>query len=458
MLKNIFTNKDLRTKIFITLLVLVLYKIATYIPAPGINRDVLDAIIGSSDIFNLTSMVSGGAINQFSIVALGVMPYITASIIIQLLAFDVSKTLTEWKNQGEMGQKKTKRFTIYLAMVIALIQSVALTIGFNAYSEVGLLTNDVWWSYVIIALILTLGTGLLILGSKWIDNKGIGNGMSIIILGGILMIFPSNMIMLYQTFDFSGDNLFIEIIKAILLLLLFLILLVFVVFVSLSERRIPIKSTNNMKTTVGKENQNFLPFKLLAIGVIPVIFASSLVIIPTTVASFFPGNSIATFVSNNFALDDWLGMLFYVVFITLFTFFYMFIQLSPEKIADNLSKSNSFVPGIRPGNETEMYFKDILLRLSLVGSIILGTIAIIPTILSKILTLPLSVQIGGTSLIILVSVGLDVYKRIDVANKSQEMKKYSGIFTTRSSSDNLGNNTSNNSKKLNLDSKNKPKK
>ena len=211
MLKNIFTNKDLRTKIFITLLVLVLYKIATYIPAPGINRDVLNAVIGSSDIFNLTSLVSGGAINQFSIVALGVMPYITASIIIQLLAFDVSKTLTEWKNQGEMGQKKTKRVTVYLAMVIALIQATALTVGLNAYSDVGLLNNDAWWSYVIIALVLTGGTGLLILSSKWIDKKGLGNGMSIIILGGILMILPSNLIMLYQTFDFSGDMVFIEI-------------------------------------------------------------------------------------------------------------------------------------------------------------------------------------------------------------------------------------------------------
>lgn len=424
MFKTILKNPDIQKRIGITLLVLIIYKIGIYITVPGIDKDLLKSFLGSSEAFNMTNLISGGALTQYSIFALGVMPYIMASIIIQLLSFDVVPRLTELRNQGAMGEKELKRITNYLAIGLAFVQGLAMSIAFNRFAE-GFVKNDVWWSYLLITVILTLGTVILILFGKWIDNKGIGKGMSVIILGSILMSIPSIIMMQYESLDFSGDGAFIEIIKTILIVLLLLSLLVFIVFVFLSERRIPIKSSNNLQAQMrlGTEGiKNYLPFKLLAVGVIPVIFASSFIYLPGMIAQINPSSDWASFVVTYFSLSHWVGILIFAVIIFIFTYFYMFIQLNPEKIAENLSKSNSFIPGIRPGKDTEEYLKSTLIRICTISAFILSIVSILPTILTNTLNAPTLLQLGGISFIIMVSASLEMYSQLKLEKQKEETK------------------------------------
>lgn len=423
-----------KQKILLTIILLTIYKIGTFIPVPGIDSSSLQASLGSTDLGVLSGLMSGGALMTFSIFALGVMPYITASIIIQLLAYNVVPALTEMKKQGDYGKRKMKRITVISAIVLSFIQAISMTFMFSNIYD-GFIINNSWYNYLLIIVVLTLGSALLIWFGEIIDKKGIGNGLSILIFGSILMSLPSSLAQ-YAALNFtSTSELFIEIIKTLLLLLVVLALIAFVTFVTLSERQIPIKnivqsnasrmSTNEMmnnKENLNQQKSNYLPFKVIAAGVIPVIFASALMMIPSSIAQFNPDAGWSSIILNYLALDTLSGGFLYAVLIVLFTFFYTFLQLNPEEIASNLQKGQSFIPGIKPGEETSKYLNNVLFSLAILASIILVSISLLPLVISAFISLPLTIQIGGISLLIIVNVALDVQKTYKVSKKKEEQK------------------------------------
>ncbi len=426
-MKAFFSNQELRSKIIITLFLLMIYKVCVYITTPFINKDYLSSFTKQSDFFALSDLISGGALSQFSIFALGVMPYITVSIVIQLLSFNIVPVLSEWRKQGELGQRKTKSLTTILAIVVAFVQGIVVAVGFNSMYP-GIVSNDVWWVYSIIGTVLMLGTCALIYFGHIIDKKGIGNGMSIIIFGSILMSMPSTIGMYYESsIALAEDQLFIEISKAILILIVVISLFAFVVFISLSERRIPVHysvQTGNKQYSSGKSNSNVLPIKILSVGVIPVIFAAAIMVIPSGIAQMFPNANWSSFVVKHLSLNGVTGNILYIAIIMVFTYLYTLLQMNPKTMSRNLSESGAFIPSIRPGIKTEEYLKKMLIKMSTIAAFVLAFVAVIPTVLASLFNLPLSIQIGGVSLIIIVSVSLDVKKRIESYEQKSKLSSF----------------------------------
>lgn len=404
LIAKIYNNKDLRKRILFLMMCLLIYKVGTHITVPFVNSDLLKEIATGQGALSLVNSLNGGSLANFSIFAVGIMPYITASIIIQLLQMDIVPKLTEWKNQGEMGRKKIKKLTYVVTLVIAIIQSIVMSFGFNKLYP-GLVQNESVGIYLLIALILTLGTVFLIIMGELIDKKGIGKGISMIILSGVLMTLPNNLAMYYDTeFTNVGDALFISIIKTILLAIFVAALLVAIIVINGGERRIPIQQTSVNQSNLRK---SFLPIKINASGVIPVIFASALVTLPVTIANTF-NNKFSTFINEYISYTSVTGMILYALIIIGFTYFYTFTQMDPRNLAKSLKESGSHIPSIRPGKETEEYFTKVLTRLTLVGSLFLASVVMAPMILSHIVTLPQQLVFGGTSIIIIVTVVVDL--------------------------------------------------
>lgn len=404
LIAKIYNNKDLRKRILFLMMCLLIYKVGTHITVPFVNSDLLKEIATGQGALSLVNSLNGGSLANFSIFAVGIMPYITASIIIQLLQMDIVPKLTEWKNQGEMGRKKIKKLTYVITLVIAIIQSIVMSFGFNKLYP-GLVQNESIGIYLLIALILTLGTVALIIMGELIDKKGIGKGISIIILSGVLMTLPNNLAMYYDTeFTNVGDALFISIIKTILLAIFVAALLVAIIVINGGERRIPIQQTSVNQSNLRK---SFLPIKINASGVIPVIFASALVTLPVTIANTF-NNKFSTFINEYISYTSITGMILYALIIIGFTYFYTFTQMDPRNLAKSLKENGSHIPSIRPGRETEEYFTKVLTRLTLVGSLFLASVVMAPMILSHIVTLPQQLVFGGTSIIIIVTVVVDL--------------------------------------------------
>lgn len=412
-LSSVYKNKDLRKKIFVLLACLGLFKLGMHVYVPGINRSALDGF-AQDGLFSMMNTFTGGALANFSIFAVGIMPYITASIIIQLMQMDVIPILTEWRNQGAMGRKKLKKVTYVLTVIFALVQAALITVNLNVM-YIGLIKNPSVVTFVTITVVLTLGTVILVVMGEIIERKGIGKGISMIILAGILMTLPDNLAMYYETeFVGGGNDLFLSIIKTILLLLFVYTLLLSVIVVNGGERRIPIQSSNSGKFGNMSKNKSFLPMKINASGVIPVIFASALFMMPVTISQLIGDGVVTEWMQNYLGFNSFVGIAIYAAFIMMFTYFYAFIQVDPEKIADNLHKNNSFVPGIRPGKHTQEYFTRTLTRLTFVGSIFLATIAILPMVLGKVVVLPQQLMMSGTSLIIVVTIIVDLKSQLQV--------------------------------------------
>lgn len=406
--KSIFSVKDLRKRIGFVFLMLFLYKLGTYIVVPGIDSSMLKNLTEQGGMFGFANMISGGALQRFSIFAIGIVPYITASIVVQLLQMDVVPKLTEWTKQGEKGQKKTKKLTRYLAIGLSLVQAFGLSLSFNKLYP-GVVTNPTIGTYIMISLILTLGTVILMVMGELIEKKGIGQGMSVIITAGITMGIPTTLYMYYVSDIQNAANLFIAIIKTVLLVLVVAVLIIGIIFVQRAERRVPIQYPNQ---NMGNYRST-LPIKINSAGVIPVIFSVSILMFPMTIAQFFSGNPVAQFIIKYFNYNNPVGMAFYALMIILFAYFYAFVQMNPEKIAENLKKSGGFIPGIRPGKSTEKYISSILAKLTLVGAIFLTILAVTPMVIGNVAGLPSQIQIGGTSLIIIVGVALDVASRVN---------------------------------------------
>ncbi|MCM3741027.1 preprotein translocase subunit SecY [Oceanobacillus luteolus] len=414
-ISNFWRVADIRQKILFTLAMLIIFRLGTFIPVPFTDRAALDFITNQQNVFGFLNTFGGGALQNFSIFAMGIMPYITASIIMQLLQMDVVPKFTEWKKQGEMGRKKIAQVTRYFTIVLAFIQAIAMSVGFNAMAG-GLLIQDPGFvKFLVIALTLTAGTAFLMWLGEQITAHGVGNGISILIFAGIVAAVPNGVTQLVsQYFVNAGDELFINIIIVTIILLVVIAVTVGVIYVNQALRKIPIQYAKKLvnRSPVGGQSTH-LPIKVNAAGVIPVIFASAFMMAPTTIAGFYEGNSVANTIYNIFQFTEPIGMVIYAALIIAFTYFYTFVQVNPEQMAENLQKQSGYIPGIRPGHNTEMYLTRVIKRLTFVGALFLAAVSILPIILGSVANLPQSVQIGGTSLLIVVGVALTTMKQLE---------------------------------------------
>ncbi|WP_209125332.1 preprotein translocase subunit SecY [Alkalihalobacillus sp. BA299] len=420
-ISNIMRVGDLRRKVIFTLLMLVVFRIGTFIPVPGSNKDVLN-FYDQANAFGFLNTFGGGALGNFSIFAMGIMPYITASIVVQLLQMDVVPKFAEWAKQGEAGRRKLAQITRYGTIALGFIQALGMSIGFNTIFP-GLIPNPTVPTYLFIALVLTAGTAFLMWLGEQITAKGVGNGISIIIFAGIAAGIPNGVNQIYATqIENAGEQLFLSIVTVLILLLAVLAVVVGVIYVQQALRKVPVQYAKRLvgRSPVGGQSTH-LPIKVNAAGVIPVIFALSLFIFPPTVAGFFgTDNAIAYWVTQIFDYTQPIGMVLYALLIIGFTYFYTFIQVNPEQLAENLKKQGGYIPGIRPGKTTQEYITRILYRLTLVGALFLAVVSIIPVFFTTIMGLPPAIQIGGTGLLIVVGVALDTMKQIE----SQLIKRH----------------------------------
>ena len=402
-LKLIFdkNNKDLRKKIYFTLFCLFIFKLGTAVVVPGVDNENLNV-----GFLKLLDMMGGGAMQNFSIFALGVMPYITASIVMQLLQMDIIPYFTELSKQGQTGRNKINQITRILGIVLAFIQGYMFSFAFMPNGEVV--------DYLEVSLVLTAGTSFLLWIGDQITMKGIGNGISMIIMAGILASVPY---MFTQGWDALVDftttqTAFLGVISFIVFVAIYVFIMLAVLYMQLAERRIPVQYANKTTSSYGGK-QTYMPFRLNSAGVIPVIFASALISVPALIAQFSRNDSIMVFVNKWLSLSSVSGLILFILFTVAFTYFYTFVTIKPKELSENLQKNGGYVPGVRPGEETEKYVSKVLVRITVVGSIFLAVVAGLPYIFGFISTLPTTVSIGGTGLIIVVSVVLEAYKQLE---------------------------------------------
>lgn len=425
-LVSFFKTKEVRNKIFFTLAMLVIFKIGTYIPAPGVNPAAFDSQQGSQGVTDLLNTFGGGALKNFSIFAMGIMPYITASIVMQLLQMDIVPKFSEWAKQGDAGRKKLNNVTRYFAIVLAFIQSIGMAFQFNNYLKGQLIMDQSILSYLLIAVVLTAGTAFLIWLGEQITQFGVGNGISIIIFAGILSSLPSSLIQFYEQAFVGQDDTSMAWLKVIGLIIGMILLTVGAIYVLQAIRKIPIQYAKKQSAQRLGSQATYLPLKVNSAGVIPVIFAMAFFLLPRTLTLFFPDASWAQKVSDVANPSNNIGMIVYVVLIIAFTYFYAFVQVNPEKMADNLKKQGSYVPGIRPGEQTKKYITRVLYRLTFVGSIFLAVIAILPIIATKVMSLPQSIQVGGTSLLIVIGVAIETMKSLEAQVSQKDYRGFGG--------------------------------
>lgn len=425
-LVRFFTTKEVRNKIFITLAMLVIFKIGTYIPAPGVNPEAFNHPQGSQGATELLNTFGGGALKRFSIFAMGIMPYITASIVMQLLQMDIVPKFSEWAKQGEMGRRKINNVTRYFAIILAFIQSIGMAFQFNNYLGGKLIMDKSIMSYLLIAVVLTAGTAFLIWLGDQITQFGVGNGISLIIFAGILSTLPSSIEQFGQSLFVGQDDTSLAWLKIAGLIVALILLTVGAIFVLEAKRKIPIQYAKKQSTQRLGTQATYLPLKVNSAGVIPVIFAMAFFLLPRTLTLFFPKAEWAQNIADTANPSSNIGMIVYIVLIIAFAYFYAFVQVNPEKMADNLKKQGSYVPGIRPGEQTKKYITKVLYRLTFVGSIFLAVIAILPIVATKFMGLPQSIQIGGTSLLIVIGVAIETMKTLEAQVTQKEYKGFGG--------------------------------
>ena len=419
---KIWKNADLRKKILFTLMIFVVYRIGSYIPVPTINTSVLEAS-AQTPMLGFFDTLSGGALKRFSLFAMSISPYITASIVIQLLQMDVVPILSEWAKEGETGKRKLNQLTRYVTLVLAFVQAIAMSIGFDLGYQGILLESHSVITYLYIALTMTAGTAVMIFLADQITSKGIGNGTSMIIVAGILSRVPYMLNDLYTKYlvNITVSN----VLAFISVLALLALTIIAVIYLQSATRKLPIQYANRHNSAqLSGRKDSFIPLKLNSDGVIPVIFAASLVSLPLTVVNFLPESGVTNVIKAIFNYQQPIGFILYVVLIVAFTYFYAFVQVSPEKVAENLKKQGSYIPGVRPGVDTEEYLSKVLSRITFIGAIYLVVIAGLPIVFGAITDLPSSVEIGGTSLLIVVGVAIETAKQIQTKTMDQKYKGF----------------------------------
>ena len=415
LLKDAFKIKQVRSKILFTIFIILVFRIGTTITVPGINAKALSNL-NDLPFLNMLSLVSGNAMRNFSVFALGVSPYISASIVVQLLQMDLLPKFVEWGKQGEVGRRKLNQATRYIALMLAFLQAIGITAGFGALSRANLITNPNVQTYVLIYIFLATGSMIVTWLGEQITDKGYGNGVSMIIFAGIVSAIPDMIKGIYEDYfvNIPSERLTSSFIFVGILIVAVLLIIYFTTFVQQAEYKIPIQYT---KVAKGATSSSYLPLKVNPAGVIPVIFASSITAAP---AAIFQGVSAMGYdadwvktAQSLLATTTISGMFMYAFLIVLFTFFYTFVQINPEKTAENLQKSGAYIPGVRPGKGTEDYMSKLLRRLATVGSLFLGFISILPILAKDLFGLTDAVALGGTSLLIIISTGIEGMKQLE---------------------------------------------
>lgn len=404
--KKAINTPDIRKKLFITLFIVFLYRVVSHIPLPNIDRASLQSLFDSSSLLGLIDVFSGGSLSRLSVGALGVGPYITASIFMQVLVFVVPK-LEELQKEGSFGAEKINKYTKLLTLPFALVQSVSI---YTLFARQGVFSNTDILTVVTSVLVLTAGAFIAMWLGDLITEQNIGQGISILVLVGILASVPQSASSLFIAS--SSGNI------ANILLFLFVAVLVVagVVFVNEATRKIPISYAGTSDTAY--RGDSFLPLRVNQAGVIPIIFAVSLVLMPSIAGSYLSTlpnanvSNIGFFLSQNFTPGGVYYNVLYFVLVFIFTFFYTAVTFNPEKVADDLKQRGGFIPGIRPGKATEEHLNKILTRITFVGALFLGFVAIIPS-LAGALTGVSALTIGGTGVLIVVSVVLETLKKLE---------------------------------------------
>lgn len=413
-LKNAFKDKEIRNKIFFTLFILLLYRIGANIAVPGVNAKAINQV-AQTGLVPMLDTVSGGGLDNYSIFSLGVSPYITAQIVIQLLQMDIVPKLVEWGKQGEVGRRKTNQVTRYLTLVVAFIQSIGITLGFNVLTQMGLVKSQTPQTYIQIAIIMTAGTFLLTWLGDEITDKGLGNGVSVIIFAGIISRLPNGIAQIFKedVSNASSSDRWKGILFFVAIIIAILVITKVVTWVEQAIRRVPIQYTRRAAVS---GSESFLPLKVNVSGVIPVIFASSFIITPSTILMAFQshqGEQWYQILTQIFSLQTTPGAVIYTLLIVLFTFFYAFVQVNPEKLSENLQKQSAYIPSVWPGKDTQDFVSKLLMRLSTVGSVYLGLVAFLPQLATNIWGLPSSIGLGGTSLLIVIGVVLELSRQVN---------------------------------------------
>jgi len=423
-LANIFKVADLRNKIVFTLAIIALYQFGANVPVPGVSWAQIEKLQGlsnSTSVVSFLNLFSGGALSRMAIFGLGVMPYITSSIIIQLLTTVIPK-LTEWRDQGAVGQKKITQTTRYLTVALALLQSTGLVYAFHGHDSALIGTNlDLIPKFSIplaamMVLLLTAGTAFVMWLAELITQRGVGQGMSLLIFANVVANIPTGGKLVLE----EGGGL-----KFTVLLVVSLGLLVAIVFMDQGQRRIPVTFA---KRVVGRKmyggSSTYIPLKVNQSGVIPIIFASSVLYIPVLLSNIFPVTWLVNFVNHSLTPTSPVYIALYFLFIVAFTFFYVYVAFDPYQQADMIRKQGGFVPGIRPGAPTERYFSHLLNRLTVVGALFLGSVAIIPSLLMAAWHIN-RFPFYGTTLLIAVGVALETMRQID---SQLMMRNYEGFL------------------------------
>ena len=395
-------NKDIRKKLLFTLGCLLVFIVGKTITVPGAQ-----AVISDLGIWELYNAISGGGLEQFSIFALGVGPYISASLITGILQMDIIPYFTELKEQGATGQQKINQINRYLGLAIAFLQGFAMSFAF--------LPNGTALDFLKIAIILTGGTAFLLWMGDQMTQKGIGNGVSLLIMAGIISSIPNMFIETFQSLVLGNSSLFMGIVSFSIFVLIYIAIIVGIVFIEKSERRIPVQYANQTSSAYGAR-QNYIPFKLNSASVMPVIFASVIFTIPSFIAGLLDSeNAFAVFVSKYVNYTTPVGFVAYMIIIILFSFFYTFLQINPEELSKNLNKQGGYIPGVRPGKETKEYISTVIGRITLIGSLFIAVIAGLPIVFSSFINtgLPSSVSLGGTSILIVIGVALETYNKLE---------------------------------------------
>ena len=393
-------NKDLRKRIYITLFCLGLFALGSSVTIPWATQIYQD--LGFLEIFNI---MSGGGLRSFSIFALGVSPYITASIITQLLQMDIVPYFKDLKDQGYTGRQKINKINRYMGIIIGFFQAYVLCIAYMGSASVFVQLKT--------ALVMTAGTAFCLWMGDQITNKGIGNGQSMLIMAGIILSMPSIFTGAYYGFITSGTyEPALGIFFFSLFILVYILIIVGIIWIQLAERRIPIQYANKSTSAYGAQN-SFLPIKLNSAGVMPVIFASILTTIPATIVALTKNQSAIDFVNKYILYNTPTGFVLYILLILFFGYFYTFMVMNPDEMSKNLNERGGYIPGIRPGEDTSNYISNSMGKLTLVGSIFLVILAAIPIIFSLIFGLSSQVTIGGTGMLIVVGVAIETYKQME---------------------------------------------
>lgn len=417
---DFFKSKDIRKKIFFTLAMLFVFRLGAAIPSPGINDTVIN--LASNSILSMMNLLGGGMIEQMSIFSLGVSPYITASIIIQMLSMDIIPLLAEMSKNGKKGRQQMDRITRYLGVVMAFVQGYFITQLLS--QQYGIVDNPSPMVYAYIAAIMTAGTMFLLWIGDQITTKGIGNGVSVIIFAGIVANMPTSFQTVYNYLFANGASA-AAITSFAVYILMFIAIIVLVVTMQLAERRIPIQYSTSQAINKTKGDLNHLPLKINSASVIPVIFASSLIQVPQIITSWVNQDAYK-WLADFFDFSKPYVIVIYGILVILFTFFYTNLTVDPAKISENLGKQGNYIPGVRPGKETTEYVSKVLNRITVLGAILLTVIAVLPYIISAVTGLPHSAAIGGTGIIIVVGVAIDTTKNLKGQLTSKQYRSFVG--------------------------------